>query len=119
MISKKNAQKWIDALRSGEYKQTQGALQNNAGYCCMGVACKIFIPKGKQLMDEYGRFLLGGVTDSQPNCPKWLYQINDNLHQKMGHGFIGLNDNLNFTFDEIADCIQAVYIEGALDEETK
>jgi hypothetical protein len=37
--------KWVEALRSGNYPQARGALfvENNetTGYCCLGVACKI------------------------------------------------------------------------------
>lgn len=34
-------QKWLDALRSGDYKQTTGALKTTKGFCCMGVLCDI------------------------------------------------------------------------------
>lgn len=38
-------QKWVEALRSGRYKQEKGALlvqaSGGAGYCCMGVLCEI------------------------------------------------------------------------------
>jgi len=30
-------QKWLEALRSGEYKRTSGVLANEDGYCCLGV----------------------------------------------------------------------------------
>lgn len=29
--------KWLEALRSGEYTQTEGALCNDGKYCCLGV----------------------------------------------------------------------------------
>ena len=32
---------WIEALRSGEYKQIKGALEYNGGYCCLGVYAKL------------------------------------------------------------------------------
>ena len=32
---------WIKALRSNEYNQTRGALQDDYGYCCLGVLCEI------------------------------------------------------------------------------
>ena len=38
---KENRKKWIEALRSGEYKQTSAALVDPYGYCCLGVACNI------------------------------------------------------------------------------
>ncbi|HXB13609.1 MAG TPA: hypothetical protein VNZ45_16600 [Bacteroidia bacterium] len=40
MLSKEQEDKWITALRSGEYKQTTGRLFSGKGYCCIGVFCK-------------------------------------------------------------------------------
>lgn len=40
-----NQRKWIDALRSGKYKQGKSNLARRAGdtieYCCLGVLCEI------------------------------------------------------------------------------
>lgn len=33
--------KWIEALRSGKYKQGRGRLQRDGGFCCLGVLCDI------------------------------------------------------------------------------
>lgn len=35
--------KWVEALRSGEYRQGEGRLYDNATntFCCLGVLCKI------------------------------------------------------------------------------
>ena len=38
---KQHRQEWIKALRSGDYKQTNGNLRDENGYCCLGVACDI------------------------------------------------------------------------------
>lgn len=37
-----NAKKWVEALRSGKYKQTTEALHDENGYCCLGVACELY-----------------------------------------------------------------------------
>ena len=39
-----NVTKWTTALRSGEYTQTTGRLQQHStgGYCCLGVLCDIY-----------------------------------------------------------------------------
>lgn len=38
-------QAWVDALRSGKYKQTQGKLHNSDdSFCCLGVLCDITDP---------------------------------------------------------------------------
>jgi len=48
-LPKEFKEKWIAALRSGEFKQnTDGYLQDEENrYCCLGVACKIAHPKLK------------------------------------------------------------------------
>jgi hypothetical protein len=38
MVSK---EEWIEALRSGNYEQTQGALRKDDKFCCLGVLCDI------------------------------------------------------------------------------
>jgi len=40
------AVKWIAALRSGEYKQTKGALRKADGFCCLGVLCDLTRKEG-------------------------------------------------------------------------
>lgn len=34
-------EKWLQALESGEWKQTRGLLYDGKGYCCLGVACRL------------------------------------------------------------------------------
>lgn len=46
ILPKEFAQKWIEALRSGNYKQGFGRLlqeqdKNEKTYCCLGVACDV------------------------------------------------------------------------------
>lgn len=38
--------KWLTALRSGEYSQTTGTLRDENGMCCLGVLCDIIDPTG-------------------------------------------------------------------------
>lgn len=33
--------KWVEALRSGEYKQGQAALRHADHFCCLGVLCDL------------------------------------------------------------------------------
>ena len=36
-------EKWVAALRSGEYKQGQYSLRNNSNqFCCLGVLCDLY-----------------------------------------------------------------------------
>jgi hypothetical protein len=38
--------KWLQALRSGKFKQTTGQLADEVGHCCLGVACEVAIKEG-------------------------------------------------------------------------
>ena len=40
-MNKKIKQKWLEALRSGQYKQCKETLTNGEGFCCLGVLCNI------------------------------------------------------------------------------
>ena len=40
-MSREKGEKWLAALRSGEYKQGVGVLCNKEKYCCLGVLQKV------------------------------------------------------------------------------
>lgn len=58
-MNKRLKSRWIEALRSGKYKQGKGALQEIEGgsqvdkFCCLGVLCQIS-PKTKALTLSVG-----------------------------------------------------------------
>lgn len=37
---------WLAALRSGDYKQTTMTLRDKDGFCCLGVACDVYLKSG-------------------------------------------------------------------------
>lgn len=117
--NRKQLEKWIAALRSGEYKQYIGALQTSKGYCCLGVACRALIPKSKLYLyteeHEKESFLEGILPEQQPNAPKWLKYINDDFYSITRKKLTVLNDEKKLTFDEIADLLELVYIHKILD----
>lgn len=44
-------EKWIAALRSGEYRQARGVLNDGqGGYCCLGVLCEVAKQEGVKLI---------------------------------------------------------------------
>src|SRR4051812_4302141 len=49
-------QKWIEALESGEFKQTTECLEDETGYCCWGVFCKI---------NNYEQGIYSGIKESK------------------------------------------------------
>lgn len=46
-MNKEIKEKWLEALRSGEYKQGREHLRDESNqFCCLGVLCDIVDPKG-------------------------------------------------------------------------
>ena len=35
-------QKWVNALRSGDYQQGRNYLRTDNGFCCLGVLCDLY-----------------------------------------------------------------------------
>src|SRR4051794_35352962 len=93
-------QKWVDALRSGKYKQGKGLLRDfNDNYCCLGVLCEIAgISASLDHCISGSRYTYLGYSSNLP-LKIWL-----NTHESE---LMGLNDSLKKSFNEIADYIEA------------
>lgn len=46
----------MEALRSGEYPQTQGRLRDGNGFCCLGVLVDLFLKENEKewIEGEFG-----------------------------------------------------------------
>ena len=104
---------WIKALRSGEYSQTKTTLEDCDGYCCLGVAVKVLVDDPVMRIDGT---LFGEFPEHQRNAPAWLIHANNDFQSKAGFYLANLNDMHNFTFFEIADLLEMVYINGEVDK---
>lgn len=108
-----NLQIWIDALRSGKYQQVDGHLaahivNDEVGYCCLGVACHLFDP-------EYNILNIKScaVTTKTANALSEIaiYGQNDPA-EYWGSTEITINEILamandrGFTFAQIADALE-------------
>lgn len=94
------ATKWVEALRSGDYKQAKSILydkEENA-YCCLGVLYKIVCGRNP----AQGREKLSNEDLKIPS----KYQLDDQEED----WFIQMNDTVGYDFDDIADEIEAKYI---------
>jgi hypothetical protein len=120
---KRFKEKWIAALRSGEYKQGQRRLcyQRKGGdeFCCLGVAANILV------LDGYGKWLLkhkaalyDGGNGSFPaaayltgTAPDWvkrrLKSVKGRVGTEIEDRLVCMNDGRGKTFAEIADWIEA------------
>jgi len=120
-----NAQKWVDALRSGDYKQGRRALYDGVtdSFCCLGVACDLFAKEnpteGRWRDDE---FVVSGIDSSRASLPRpvadWLgmkrepkFAYLQNAYARYGpdsgQNLVQDNDTRRFTFAEIANTIEA------------
>lgn len=114
-INIKQLKIWIAALDSGKYTQTQHSLHDSYGYCCLGVACAVLIPKIKHKTILDTDTLSGTVPRDQPHAPVWLTQISMDFFRKTEKSLVELNDQDCFTFAEIATLLELVYIHKILD----
>ena len=106
-----NAMKWIEALRSGEYSQTQGTLSDKDGFCCLGVACKVYESEtGNKLpVNEFGTFIQDTLIKDYKCVREWIgLSSGDGEFQETGGGcsLTELNDTGKL-FHEIADLIES------------
>jgi len=104
-------QKWVYALRSGEYKQTQRRLRDEDGFCCLGVLCDLY-GKENQLEWESSRhngnvYMFQDMVASLPlSVVEWADLEDYNPHVNVGKSTLtGLND-AGSTFIEIANLIE-------------
>lgn len=96
-------EKWLTALRSGEYTQTKGRLHrteasrlSSAGYCCLGVLCEVAVAEG--VIDSY-------VADAAylPAAVRTWAGLRFEPMQTLAR----MNDNRGRSFEQIADYIEA------------
>ncbi len=97
--------KWIEALKSGEYKQGTGRLRKTDNrYCCLGVLCDVYAKtlnkEWRKANDFYFSFD-GSYSSLSPTVEKWA-GINVVKQSELIH----LNDDERLTFDQIADHIE-------------
>lgn len=93
--------KWIKALRSGEYSQTKRKLQDKDGYCCLGVACRIIHP--------YMHFGTSGLITKQnikvPKLLKGVAEKSDKMFNPVVAKLTFMNDD-GKSFKQIANYIE-------------
>lgn len=107
-----NAKKWVAALRSGYYKQGKGYLCKDNHYCCLGVACELFIESGGELDKEEispGTFAYEEYPTTLPEKVKdWLgLAPYSNVRLNFYGDLVRMNDEDGKSFTEIADFIES------------
>lgn len=105
---------WVDALRSGQYSQTEEILRDNAGFCCLGVLCDLYKKElnvgtweDRSPFDSDGSnfvFIIDGIAESGalPGKIASLLDLQDDDQSTL----VDLNDQQGFDFEDIADWIE-------------
>ena len=123
-MNKDVKKKWVDALRSGRFKQGRSRLNYaNESYCCLGVLCEIAVSEGAtdpaRLKDGVGRSMTYGWSSTVPpdDVLEWagiddepvFPARDDSMHNtwSAANKLIDLNDDQRAPFEVIADWIEA------------
>lgn len=137
-----NVRKWVEALRSGDYVQTEGTLcrryDAEARYCCLGVVCDLAALDGVEMQrreraggDNTTVISFDGISGTLPQVARdWLagdgelpygnptftwdkMQVKD---PEAGEGSeitaTGCNDDAHLSFDQIADMVEWAFLSG-------
>lgn len=95
---------WAKALLSGKYRQTQNALKDRDGFCCLGVLCDLYRKEvdGTWKKDEDGDWTFLKAHGTPPDAvQKWAGLTNTQMTR-----FVNMNDNLGLRFPVIAGEIE-------------
>jgi len=96
--------KWVEALRSGEYKQGSNRLLTADGrYCCMGVLCNLIDPEG--WTETLSHKTESGISYSQGMGFESVLKISD-IPAGVTMTLANMNDK-GKSFPEIASYIEA------------
>jgi hypothetical protein len=120
-------EKWISALRSGDYQQGTGNLRSVSGYCCLGVLCDLYAKEHNQKWEFRGieetnlqpqdywcfggenKFLPAKVMDwagLANECPEIVYcDLEDDEELNYTNTVAELNDD-GMNFHQIAALIE-------------
>lgn len=101
MLTLEEKDKWVVALESGKYPQTQFALRYGKGYCCLGVLCDVVDPSGWETPIKYPEMYKYNGTFTDNNGV-----IDSRLTNAIVSTLVTMNDGGTHTFSEIAKWVR-------------
>lgn len=122
--------RWVNALRSGKYKQGVGHLNTDDGFCCLGVLCDLYV-RSKAGREAGAKWVsneslscnsLSGAGASgnhldvvesyslPPKVMKWAGLEDDDPTLRGAKRASELNDYLGLSFRQIATLIEKKYL---------
>lgn len=114
-MKKEVADLWIEALRSGKYRQGIGNLNYKNQFCCLGVLCEVAIANGLnvevELPENTSMMKYDGAKTILPSTvQQWAGMRTDGGRRDLENKIPSLwelNDNLGYTFNAIANVIES------------
>lgn len=103
--------RWIDALRSGKYKQIKVNLKSKTGFCSLGVLVDLFLLEKNldwKLYIDHSEFN-GNDSHLHNRVITWndiVTWANGSNYFDVSNLLIKMNDEEGKTFQEIADYIE-------------
>jgi len=117
-MNKEIKDKWLTALRSGEYKKSKHNLKTDDGFCCLGVLCDLYrkeTGKGEwNKKNDIYEFEAGANSILPVNVWKWAELTSGNpkiLGVSVNLLLSQHNDFTTKTFEDIADLIETDLVE--------
>lgn len=103
-------EKWIAALRSGDYQRGEGFLRRDESYCCLGVLCDLAVKDGVILepklgVDKFTYYYAGIYTHLPQAVIAWAGE--DVMYKQ--YKLSTMNDD-GASFAEIADFIERWFV---------
>jgi hypothetical protein len=113
--------RWVDALRSGKYKQGRGQLHhtlNENTFCCLGILCDVVFPDLNMSWDAgHENYIPGSLSMPTREINSYCFVDNEfgDAHYEIvvplyeSVGLAHINDNLQsdgYDFNKIADLIE-------------
>lgn len=109
--------RWVEALRSGRYRQGDGRLRRLDGsFCCLGVGCDVLGVEWRS-EEQWGCYSAVGVVSTYDGKDAMNYLDNRTeralgLNSEQAVALANMNDD-GKTFAEIADYIESLPLPAA------
>ena len=96
---KRARKKWVKALRSGKYEQTQSYLYYDGAFCCLGVLCEV---AGLE-RDEYDAY-----AGKRMSAPREAMRFVGLSHDegRFGESYLSCENDNGVSFTRIAEIIE-------------
>lgn len=117
------AQRWADALRSGDYAQGRGVLRGSDDtYCCLGVLCELAVEDGvidPPVIADHGNYCYSTSSAVLPEAVVIWAQLDycspltDGVEvDDEPVSFVHMNDGMLLSFPEIADVVESTFVKA-------